>query len=73
MTPLAPVPFPETSFALILLLLLVAPLAIAGLALMNAGLGRSRSAAQSVLGTMVVISTAVIGGGSGAWAVDAAV
>jgi Amt family ammonium transporter len=60
MTPLAPVPFPETSFALILLLLLVAPLAIAGLALMNAGLGRSRSAAQSVLGTMVVISTAVI-------------
>lgn len=60
MTPLAPLPYPETSFALILLLLLISPLAIAGLALINAGLGRSRSAAQSMLGTMVVISTAVI-------------
>src|SRR4051812_37812740 len=60
MTPLAPMPFPETSFALMLILLLLAPLAIAGLALVNTGLGRSRSAAQSMLGTMVVISTAVI-------------
>src|SRR5438093_638432 len=31
MTPLAPMPFPETSFALTLVLLLVAPVAIAGL------------------------------------------
>ena len=69
MTPLAPVTFPETSFALILLLLLVAPLAIAGLALMNAGLGRSRSAAQSMLGTIVVISTAVIAFVLVGWAV----
>jgi ammonium transporter, Amt family len=60
MTPLAPMPFPESSFALMLVLLLISPLAIAGLALANAGLGRSRSAAQSVLGTLVVISTAVI-------------
>src|SRR5690242_10204140 len=60
MTPLAPMPFPETSFALTLILLLMAPLAIAGLALVNTGLGRSRSAAQSMLGTLVVISTAVI-------------
>jgi ammonium transporter, Amt family len=60
MTPLAPMPFPETSFALTLVLLLMAPLAIAGLALMNVGLGRSRSAAQSMLGTLVVVSTAVI-------------
>lgn len=60
MTPLAPMPFPETSFALTLLLLLIAPVAIAGLALVNVGLGRSRSAAQSLLGTLVVISTAVI-------------
>ena len=44
MTPLAPMPFPETSFALTLVLLLIAPLAIAGIALVNAGLGRSRSA-----------------------------
>ena len=60
MTPLAPMPFPETSFALMLMLLLIAPVAIAGLALVNAGLGRSRSAAQSLLGTLVVISTAVL-------------
>jgi len=60
MTPLAPMPFPETSFALTLILLLLAPLTIAGLALVNTGLGRSRSAEQSMLGTLVVISTAVI-------------
>jgi len=60
MTPVAPTPFPETSFALALGLLLVAPLAIAGVALVNTGLGRSRSAAQSLLGSLVVISTAVI-------------
>jgi Amt family ammonium transporter len=60
MTPLAPMPFPETSFALTLILLLLAPLAIAGLALVNTGLGRSRSAAQSMLGALVVISTALI-------------
>jgi ammonium transporter, Amt family len=60
MTPLAPMPFPETSYALMLVLLLIAPLAIAGLALLNVGLGRSRSAMQSMLGTLVVISTAVI-------------
>jgi Amt family ammonium transporter len=60
MTPLAPMPFPESSFALTLGLLLVAPLAIAGIALVNTGLGRSRSAAQLLLGSLVVISTAVI-------------
>jgi Amt family ammonium transporter len=47
-------------FSLILGLLLVAPLAIAGLALVNTGLGRSRSAAQSLLGSLLVISVAVI-------------
>lgn len=57
---LAPTPFPETSFALTLMLLLLAPLAIAGVALVNSGLGRSRSAAQSMLGSLVVIATAVI-------------
>jgi ammonium transporter, Amt family len=60
MNPLASMPFPETSFALTLGLLLLAPLAIAGVALINTGLGRSRSAAQSLLGSLVVISTAVI-------------
>ncbi|WP_348264952.1 hypothetical protein P8935_10540 [Telmatobacter sp. DSM 110680] len=60
MNPLTPMPFPETSFAFTLGLLLLAPMAIAGLALVNTGLGRSRSAAQSLLGSLVVISTAVI-------------
>ena len=60
MNPLTPMPFPETSFAMTLGLLLLAPMAIAGVALVNSGLGRSRSAAQSLLGSLVVISTAVI-------------
>lgn len=51
----------ETGFALALGLMLVAPLAIAGLALVNTGLGRSRSAAQSFLGSLAMISIAVIG------------
>ncbi|WP_109488214.1 ammonium transporter [Occallatibacter savannae] len=69
MTPLAPVPYPETSFALTLVLLLLAPMAIAGLALVNVGLGRSRSAMQSALGTLVVISTAVIAFVLAGWAI----
>ncbi len=56
----APMTFSDASFALTLGLLLLAPLAIAGIALVNTGLGRSRSAAQSLLGSLVVISTAVI-------------
>ena len=47
-----------TGFAFVLLLL--APLAIAGLALVNAGLGRSRSAAQALLGSLAVMSAAFI-------------
>ena len=54
-TPLAP-----ASIALALGLLLLAPLALAGLALINTGLGRSRSAAQSLLGSLVVLATAVV-------------
>src|ERR1035438_10695538 len=53
-------PIADVSFALALPLLLLAPLAIAGLALVNAGLGRSRSAAQSVLGSLVLVSVAVL-------------
>lgn len=41
-------------------LLMLAPLALAGVALMNTGLGRSRSAAQSLLGSLAVVSVAVI-------------
>ncbi len=56
----AALPFTEAAFALTLGLLLLAPLAIAGVALVNTGLGRSRSAAQSLLGSLAMISVAVI-------------
>jgi Amt family ammonium transporter len=48
----------ETAFALCLVLLLLAPLAIAGVALINSGLGRSRSAAQALLGNLAVVAVA---------------
>ena len=41
-------------------LVLLVPLAGAGLALMNAGLGRSRSAAHAMLGSVCVIAAAVL-------------
>ena len=57
---MTPPSFSEATFALTLGLLVLAPLAIAGLALINAGLGRSRSAAQSLLGALVILSVSVI-------------
>jgi Amt family ammonium transporter len=53
-------PFSDSMFALTLALLLLAPLAIAGVALLNTGLGRSRSAAQSLLGCVTLIAVAAI-------------
>ena len=53
-------PLTETSFALALGLLMLAPLAIAGMALINTGLGRSRSAAQSLLGSMLMVAAAAL-------------
>ena len=50
----------ETTVVLVLVALLLAPLAIAGLALVNAGLGRSRSAAQSLLGSLALVAVAAI-------------
>jgi Amt family ammonium transporter len=50
----------DSAFALTLALLLLAPLAIAGLALVNTGLGRSRSAAQSILGSLGIIAVAAV-------------
>ncbi len=50
----------EAAFALTLALLLLAPLAIAGVALINTGLGRSRSAAQSLLGNLGIAAIAAI-------------
>ena len=57
-TPPVNPPWSDALFALTLGLLLLAPLTIAGVALLNTGLGRSRSAAQSLLGciTMVAVS-----------------
>jgi Amt family ammonium transporter len=60
MDPYAALPLPQSAFVLALSLVLISPLALAGVALMNAGLGRSRSAAQSMLGTLALISAAVI-------------
>jgi ammonium transporter, Amt family len=61
MNPSAPLPASSDAYyGVAFLLLLLAPLAIAGLALVNTGLGRSRSAAQAILGNLVVISVAVI-------------
>jgi Amt family ammonium transporter len=51
---------PDLVFALTLVLLLLAPLAIAGVALINAGLGRSRSAAQALLGNLAIVAVTAI-------------
>jgi ammonium transporter, Amt family len=53
-------PLPDATFALTLGLLLLAPLTIAGVALLNTGLGRSRSAAQSLLGCVTMVAVAAI-------------
>ena len=50
----------QTSYMLALGLLLLAPLALGGVALINTGLVRSRSAAQSILGSLALVSVAVI-------------
>jgi ammonium transporter, Amt family len=60
MVPAAPPAMGETVFALTLALLLVCPLAIAGVALINAGLGRSRSAAQALLGNLALVAISAI-------------
>ena len=53
-------PSPDPGYALTLALLLLAPLVIAGIALVNTGLGRSRSAAQSLLGCLTLIAVSAI-------------
>jgi Amt family ammonium transporter len=50
----------DAVFALALALLLLAPMAIAGVALINAGLGRSRSAAQAMLGNLALVAVSAI-------------
>ena len=60
MTPSLPPDLTESTFAVVLVLLLLAPLAIAGVALINTGLGRSRSAAQSLLGNLAIVAVTAI-------------
>jgi Amt family ammonium transporter len=62
MNPIPPVsvPLTEDVFVLVFALLLIAPLALAGVALINTGLGRSRSAAQALLGNLAIIAVAAI-------------
>ncbi len=60
MVPAAVPAISDAVFALTLALMLLAPMAIAGLALINTGLGRSRSAAQAMLGNLALIAVAAI-------------
>lgn len=53
-------PMSDALVALVFVLLLLAPMAIAGLALVNSGLGRSRSAAQALLGCAAIFSASVV-------------
>jgi Amt family ammonium transporter len=50
----------EAAFALTFALIFLAPLAIAGVALINTGLGRSRSAAQALLGNLAILAVSAI-------------
>ena len=62
MNPIAPAtaPMSEAAFALVFVLLLAAPFSIAGVALINAGLGRSRSAAHALLGNLAIVAVTAI-------------
>src|SRR5437660_2489758 len=53
-------PLSETALVFCVFLTLLVPLAAAGLALINTGLGRSRSAAHSILAALCVIAVAAI-------------
>lgn len=55
-----PVVLPEISGVFLIFLILLVPLAGAGLALINTGLGRSRSAAHSMMAALCVIALAAL-------------
>jgi Amt family ammonium transporter len=50
----------EAVYLLTFVLILLTPLAIAGVALINTGLGRSRSAAQALLGNLAILTVSAI-------------
>ena len=54
----------ESTLAFCLLLTLLVPFALAGLALINSGLNRTRSAAHSVLSSVCVVAVAVLAYGA---------
>jgi Amt family ammonium transporter len=60
MTPMRAPALSETTAALSFLFILLIPCAAAGLALINAGLGRFRNAAHSMLSALCVIATAAL-------------
>lgn len=53
-------PLSDATSVLCIVLICGLPLAVAGLAILNTGLGRSRSAAQSLLGALCLVSVAAI-------------
>jgi len=55
-----PAALSDTAFAFCFVLVLLVPLAPAGLALINTGLGRSRSAAHSMLSSLCVVAVAAL-------------
>lgn len=60
MTPISPASSLDTTAALCLILILLIPLAAAGLAIINTGLGRSRNAAHMMLASLCVMAVAAI-------------
>jgi ammonium transporter, Amt family len=58
MMPMPARPLPEITFALCLFSIALVPLAIAGIALVNTGLGRSHSAAHAMLASLCVFAVA---------------
>ena len=60
MTPNSAAALSDTSTVLCIVLILLVPFAAAGLALINTGLGRSRSAAHAMLGSVLIVCVAAV-------------
>lgn len=57
---MSPATAADFHLVLVMALLALAPLAIAGVAIVNTGLGRSRSASQALLGSLCIFAVAII-------------
>ena len=60
MSPWSSPPLSETATALCTILILLVPFSVAGVALLNTGLNRSRSAAQTMLASLSIVGVAAI-------------